>query len=184
MNSSSKKKSLVQLNLCTVLSRYWSVGRQRAESRLLHILHLIWLEVAKIDLFIEVNKIIFGPIHLLISLEQHQISETARFKCVCSHWYKSGLRLHLKGNSLSVSHIWPRRGLQRSVISAEVLFADLFLNVHFSLRKVCFFFSQPPPSNDRKITMESLWFEHKQFQARERRRRQGRQTRFYFVAIS
>lgn len=71
------KRSLVQQNLCIVLFRYWSVGKQRAESRLLHILHLIWSEVAKIDLFIEVNKIIFSPIHLLISLEQHQISKAA-----------------------------------------------------------------------------------------------------------
>lgn len=86
-----EKRSLVQLNLCTVLSRYWSVGRQRAESRLLHILHLIWLEEAKIDLFIEVNKIIFEPIHLLISLEQHQISIAAWFKCVCSYGVRTNL---------------------------------------------------------------------------------------------
>lgn len=64
-----------------ILECWQAKGRVSAR----HILHLIWLDVAKIDLFIGVNKIILGPVYLLITSEHHQISKTAQFKWVCLH---------------------------------------------------------------------------------------------------
>lgn len=81
-SAEKKKKSSVQLNLCTVLSWYRSIGRKRASPWLTP--HPVWLELAEIDLFIGANKMILGPIHLLISSEQHQVSKAAWFKCVSS----------------------------------------------------------------------------------------------------